>query len=233
MLFRSEARSASCEEVEDSEPVQADPLPMGGPILMERSSFSVRKDITEVLERAFEASETPLRKEPEAHAAAQLQEPQARAVESREEGTRKIIRVPWSRNPSPGESTIGVESISFRARIASMEGADCKCKLDSGADISLISQEFLNSLPEGQHPSVRRGLRMNLFQLTNGFKIEGYTHFYIYAETKEGALLELLTECYVVPGMQTPVLLGEEFHLNYEMHVMLSISKVETLKVCT
>lgn len=72
---------------------------------------------------------------------------------------------------------------------------------------------------------------MNLFQLTNGFKITGYVQVPILVETLEGDYLEMLAECYVVPGMTSPLLLGEDFHVNYELSVLRSVQEGSVIRV--
>ena len=61
---------------------------------------------------------------------------------------------------------------------------------------------------------------MKLFQLTDGFAIKGYVQFPLYVQSEEGKILEFQMECYVVPGMGVPLLLGEDFHVNYEIGVL-------------
>ena len=46
-------------------------------------------------------------------------------------------------------------------------------RLDSCADVMLISQEYLESLKD--HPNCQKGIKMNLWQLTDkGSEIQGY-----------------------------------------------------------
>ncbi|TFY52449.1 hypothetical protein EVJ58_g10011 [Rhodofomes roseus] len=104
-------------------------------------------------------------------------------------------------------------------------------RADSGADISLVSQEYLESLPEASRPKIRQGLRMNLFQLTGGFRIAGYVQTQVYVESEQGHILKMTAECYVVPGMSTPLLLGEDFHVNYELGVSRSVLEGSAIQV--
>jgi hypothetical protein len=95
-------------------------------------------------------------------------------------------------------------------------------RLDSGADISLISEEFLNSLPNP--PPIRKGHRMNLAQLTDkGTVIKGFTKLKLLMMSMSGETIELEAEVYVVKGMSVPVLLGEDFQLNYEIGVSRNV----------
>ena len=104
-------------------------------------------------------------------------------------------------------------------------------RLDSGADISLILQSYLDTLQTPQKPRMRRGIRMNLFQLTNGFKIEGFVQLPILIQAEDGDWLSFEGEFYVVPGMTSPMLLGEDFQVNYELGVHRSVEEGSSLEV--
>ena len=60
---------------------------------------------------------------------------------------------------------------------------------------------------------------MNLHALTNNAKIIGYVALSVFMRTKKGKVLELEEEAYVVPGMQVPILLGEDFQKNYNVSI--------------
>ncbi|EPS95572.1 hypothetical protein FOMPIDRAFT_1085982, partial [Fomitopsis schrenkii] len=113
--------------------------------------------------------------------------------------------------------------------LASIETEDVSARVDSGADISLISQECLEAIPEKVRPQLRRGLRMKLFQLTNGFFIDGFVRLPLFAEADNGDWLRMEVECYVVPNMTTPILLGEDFQVNYELGVSRRIASDSSL----
>ena len=42
-------------------------------------------------------------------------------------------------------------------------------------------------------------------------------------QSEEGILLESEAEAYIVPGMTVPILLGEDFQLNYEVGVTRNV----------
>ncbi|KAH9914540.1 uncharacterized protein B0H18DRAFT_848575, partial [Fomitopsis serialis] len=121
--------------------------------------------------------------------------------------------------------------LSFQLRFGSRSHDPVQCRADSGADISLVSQEYLDSLPLATRPRIRQGLRMNLFQLTGGFRITGYVQTQVYVETEQGHTLKMLAECYVVPGMSSSLLLGEDFHVNYELGITRSLTEGSAIQV--
>ncbi|KDQ52744.1 hypothetical protein JAAARDRAFT_50157 [Jaapia argillacea MUCL 33604] len=97
-------------------------------------------------------------------------------------------------------------------------------RLDSCVDVSLVSQEFYDSLRF--KPRLRQGLKMKLYQLTEkDTSLSGYMVLPVYVVTESGRTVELEVEAYVVPGMTVPVLLGEDFHINYELTVSRNVEE--------
>ena len=63
-------------------------------------------------------------------------------------------------------------------------------------------------------------MKLNLWQLTDkDSTIQGYVRIPIFMESSDGILLETEAEAYVVPNMTVPILLGEDYHINYELTV--------------
>ncbi|KAJ7091836.1 hypothetical protein C8R44DRAFT_546620, partial [Mycena epipterygia] len=134
----------------------------------------------------------------------------------------EIIRLNKRRNPQQGESAIGVSVLSIRGWVDSTENKTIDLRLDSGADISLISEEFHSSLKKP--PRIHQGHHMSLSQLTDvGTVIKGYTKLKIFMKSTNDELLEMEAEAYVVKGMSVPILLGEDFQLTYEIGVTRNI----------
>ncbi|EPS96701.1 hypothetical protein FOMPIDRAFT_56857, partial [Fomitopsis schrenkii] len=144
-----------------------------------------------------------------------------------------VVQVPTSRKHSPGLSTMGISALTMPICLASIEAKDVIALVDSGADISLISQECLEAIPERARPRLHRGLRMKLFQLTNRFFIDGFVRLPIFVEADNGDWLLMEVECYVVPNMTTPILLGEDFQVNYELGVTRRIASSSSLFIPT
>ncbi|KAH9906590.1 uncharacterized protein B0H18DRAFT_1131836, partial [Fomitopsis serialis] len=59
----------------------------------------------------------------------------------------KVVTLSRVRDPPAGHSTVGVAALSFQLRFGSLSHDPVQCRADSGADISLVSQEYLDSLP--------------------------------------------------------------------------------------
>jgi hypothetical protein len=65
---------------------------------------------------------------------------------------------------------------------------------------------------------------MSLAQLMDkGTTIRGYTKLQILMRTITGELIMLEEEAYMVRGMSVPILLGEDFQINYELGVIRNV----------
>ena len=65
---------------------------------------------------------------------------------------------------------------------------------------------------------------MKLWQLTDkDSTLKGFVRILIIMETEDGILLESEAEAYIVPGMTVPILLGEDYQLNYELGVTRNV----------
>lgn len=136
----------------------------------------------------------------------------------------KRIRVPKARITKPGASAVGVSVLSARGRLATTHNAEIDLRLDSCADITLISEELYLSLRNC--PPLQQGYQMQIFQLTEtGTHIKGFVRLPVFMEATDGTVLETEAEAYVVPNMTVPILLGEDYHLTYEISVSRSVTE--------
>ncbi|KAF7365342.1 Retrovirus-related Pol polyprotein from transposon opus [Mycena venus] len=134
----------------------------------------------------------------------------------------KPIALRRKRNPKPGSSAIGVSVLAVRGWVGSVENTPVDLRIDSGADITLVSEEFHKNLSSPL--PIREGHKMNLAQLTDkGTTIRGFTKLKIFVPADSGDILELEAEAYVVKGMAVPILLGEDFQMNYELGVSRNV----------
>lgn len=128
------------------------------------------------------------------------------------------IKLKKKRFMPAGSSAVGVSVVAVQGWVGSTRNEQIDLRLDSCADVTLISQEYLESLKD--RPPCQKGLKMDLWQLTDkDAKIQGYVQIPIFTESTEGVILETEAEAYVIPNMTIPILLGEDYHLNYELTV--------------
>ncbi|KAJ7081456.1 hypothetical protein C8R44DRAFT_653139, partial [Mycena epipterygia] len=122
---------------------------------------------------------------------------------------RSIKKAIRKRSHPPGFASLGVRALHLKVAVGSPEALPIKGRLDSGADITLMSEEFFNSIPGLAKP--REGIRMRLYALTREAKVLGFTRFPMFALASDGVLISFEVEAYVVKNMRVPLLLGEDF----------------------
>ena len=136
----------------------------------------------------------------------------------------KPVRMTKKRFYPTGESSVGVSVLSVKGSVGSPNNVITDLRLDSCADITLISAEYYDSLKSA--PSIQQGMRMKLWQLTDkDSTLRGFVRIPIFMTTDEGVTLESEAEAYVVPGMTVPILLGEDYQLTYEIGVTRNVEE--------
>ena len=88
---------------------------------------------------------------------------------------------------------------------------------DSGSDITLISEKTYDSLRS--KTKIQQGQKINLIQVTGKTTISGYVPLSLYFKTAEGPV-KLRIEAYVVRGMSTPLILGNDFADQYALSLI-------------
>lgn len=139
----------------------------------------------------------------------------------KEESTFKVQK--RKRTP-PGMAAMGTSVLSVQGKLGSMNERTIDLRLDSGADVSLVSKEFLQTL-KNKVP-ISKGVKMKLWQLTDrNACLEGYATLPVFVESEDGIIVESVVEAYVVPGMSVDVLLGEDYQLLHEVTVARDLEK--------
>jgi hypothetical protein len=124
---------------------------------------------------------------------------------------RKVRQLP------DGLGSLGARALHIKVKVGSLEHGVIKARLDSGADITLMSEEFWRSIPGLNKP--KQGIRMKLYHLTGQATVLGYIKCPLYVESKEGKIICFELEAYVVRNMKVDLLLGEDFQSSYELGV--------------
>ena len=120
----------------------------------------------------------------------------------------------------PGTYFLGSRSTTISAHIGKDNLSNTPITIDSGSDITLISEKCLSSLTNP--PKVCSGQKVNLVQVTGKSSINGYIVTPLTFDTTDGPV-EISIEAYVVKGMSVPFILGNDFASQYK----LSISRKE------
>ena len=121
----------------------------------------------------------------------------------------KVFPAAKGRSLPEGMGSLGSKALHMRARIHKLNSDDVKARLDSGADITLISEDFWKTMTDP--PRLREGMRMKLYHLTGGAKVLGYIKTELYATAQDESIVSFELEAYVVRNMNVPLLLGEDF----------------------
>ena len=87
----------------------------------------------------------------------------------------------------------------------------------TGSDITLISQKLLATLQSAI--KIRQGQQINLVQVTGNASISGYVEIELYFHTPDSPV-KINVEAYVVKGMSTPLILGNDFADQYSISVI-------------
>ncbi|KAJ7080896.1 hypothetical protein B0H15DRAFT_803824 [Mycena belliarum] len=126
------------------------------------------------------------------------------------------IRLRKRRKMKPGRSSLGTSVLSMKGSVGNIRNALIDLRVDTCADITLISEELYLTLQPP--PLICPGIPMKLVQLTHEHsEIKGFVTIPIFVATEEGAVIETEAEAYVVPGMSVPILLGEDYQIKYEI----------------
>ena len=132
-----------------------------------------------------------------------------------------ICLFPKRRKPE-GLSALGVSVLSVRGQVANTAEDFTDFRLDSCADVMLISEAFYESLKF--KPKLRQGMRMKLYGLTeSGTQMRGYIHLPIFMTTSTGVTIETEAEAYVMPKMSVPIFLGEDYQMAYKLSVFCNV----------
>ncbi len=117
-----------------------------------------------------------------------------------------------------GKSAVGISVLAVQGCVGNLQNEPIYLRHDSCADMSLIFLEYYHSLINP--PSIKKGTKMNLWQLTDkDSKIKGYVSMPIFTVSEQGKIIETEVEAYLVPHMSVPILLREDYQLNYELTV--------------
>lgn len=117
----------------------------------------------------------------------------------------------------PGCSFLGARATQTEAYAGSMHGDVLPLIVDSGSDITLISLATLQALTN--KPKIKAGQKINLIQVTGNSVISGYVVLDLYFKTPQGPV-KINVEAYVVKGMTTPFILGNDFADQYSISIV-------------
>jgi len=213
-------KSVSMEEVED-EAVAAQQMKPKSP---KHLLVSVEDDEDDPKQPSKEEVEVPLDQKEVHHASTKEYDDHQPPLASLPPPApdSKPTRLRRKHQTEPGLSALGISVLSTKGWVASLDNARINLRLDSCADITLISEDFYKSLKRA--PSMQQGMKMKLWQLTDKDEsLRGYVWIPIFMETTSGEIVETEAEAYVIPRMTVLILLGEDYQVNYEVGVTRNV----------
>lgn len=135
----------------------------------------------------------------------------------RNDTERPIIELSKHLARPPGCSFLGARATEAQGRLNDPKAKLIPIIIDSGSDITLISQQTLDQMIKP--PKIKTGQHIELIQVTGNAIITGYVALDIYFETEEGPVL-LKVEAYIVKGMSAPFILGNDFTDQYSISLL-------------
>jgi hypothetical protein len=117
----------------------------------------------------------------------------------------------------PGCAFLGPKAVTILGNLMSWNRNLTPVVVDSGSDITLISKDWYRKLE--LPPKVKSGQRVKLVQVTGSVTIDGFVTIPCYFNTSGGVVLMEL-EAYVVKGMSTPFILGNDFSDQYNVSIL-------------
>ncbi|HXP51692.1 MAG TPA: reverse transcriptase domain-containing protein, partial [Bacteroidia bacterium] len=117
----------------------------------------------------------------------------------------------------PGTSFLGAKATRASGYLGSLGNNPTEIIVDSGSDITLISQTELQEMY--QPPKLKTGQKIDLIQVTGKSSISGFVNLDILFDTPDGPV-QLNVDAYVVKGMTTPFILGNDFADQYDISVI-------------
>lgn len=126
----------------------------------------------------------------------------------------------------PGCTFLGAKAIATPVNLTQEGINPTELVIDSGSDITLISETCLKNLKNS--PKIKTGQKINLIQLTGSASITGYVNLPIIFSTPSGPV-RMDVEAYVVKGMTTPLILGNDFADQYDLSLLRHEGKTRLL----
>ncbi|KAF9503214.1 hypothetical protein BS47DRAFT_1244055, partial [Hydnum rufescens UP504] len=130
----------------------------------------------------------------------------------------EFIPEPSARKP-PGMAALGTEALKITCWVNSHKEKPIRAIGDSGAAITLVSRQYLENLTHSKL-HWRKGLKFNLIHITGEASCLGYIKLDLYFTSQLGPVLLAGIEAYIVDGMRSNLLIGENTQKAWQLHTM-------------
>ncbi|EUC56265.1 Ty3/Gypsy polyprotein/retrotransposon, putative [Rhizoctonia solani AG-3 Rhs1AP] len=122
----------------------------------------------------------------------------------------------------PGTSFLGSRATTVPAKIGNLEEKEISIIIDSGSDITLIGKKYYESMISP--PKAKTGKNVQLQQVTGKSSINQFIEASILFETSE-LIIKMKVDAYIVPNMNVPFILGNDFAGQYKLSILREPSK--------
>ncbi|KZT31708.1 hypothetical protein SISSUDRAFT_968504, partial [Sistotremastrum suecicum HHB10207 ss-3] len=119
----------------------------------------------------------------------------------------------------PGSSFLGSRAVQTDCYVLTYGQNSTPVMIDSGSDITLISEAAYKKI--SKDVKTKQGFRISLFEVTGKSKVTGFVTIPLYFDTPDGPVT-LTVEAYVVKGMSTPLLIGNDYQDQYSLTIRRS-----------
>ena len=134
----------------------------------------------------------------------------------------QLIILPKLMEQLPGCSFIRTTLTTTQVNLGDINGPSTKIIIDSGSDITLVSPEAIDSMHSPL--KVHQGKQVQLSQVTAKTTISGYVDLPLIFTTDQGPI-QADVEAYIVKGMSTPLILGNDFADQYSLSIIRNNGK--------
>ena len=138
----------------------------------------------------------------------------------------EIYVMPKLLTQPPGTSFRSARAVQVQAHIGLLDDAVQQVIIDSGSDITLISKACWESL--SSPPQLETNHHISLVQVTGLANVNGYIRVNLYFATP-GGFIQLAVDAYVVDGMSTPFILGNDFQDQYLLSILREEGNTEVV----
>ncbi|HEX9613546.1 MAG TPA: reverse transcriptase domain-containing protein [Candidatus Bathyarchaeia archaeon] len=116
-----------------------------------------------------------------------------------------------------GHAAKGIDAFKVLCHVNCLKEAAAIVVGDSGAALTLISEQFLKGL-KWSKPKPRTGKKLELIQLTGSAGCSEYVRLKLYFRSQFGPICLKGVEAYVVKNMTTNLLIGEDTQLAWQLN---------------
>jgi hypothetical protein len=136
--------------------------------------------------------------------------------ENPKKANQELIILPKLMERPKGCCFIGSKPSIVKAALGHIQGPETEVIIDSGSDITLVSRKAITTMTPP--PKEHTGKKVTLSQVTAKTSIQSFVDLPLFFETNNGPV-QVNVEAYVVKGMTTPLIMGNDFADQYSLSI--------------